>query len=250
MKKNLFILGILSISLFLLHGTSIAADLIKDFVSFDQAYIPALALTSQGKIEESKKAMNLLKDNWKTFKETYKTHNKKDLEWGKDFDKVDQMISSADKIVLSGKDISRAHDVLEDVRIVFMKLRKRNNIDYYVDYLTEFHEPMEAVVLTAKDKTPETLTDGDVREIQTSLNQASTIWGKIENLKFDEKLFGFATDRTVKMKSYVQAESDALKRLKQTMGSKDKKLIIQVAVAIKPNFANLFMMFGDFERIK
>jgi hypothetical protein len=79
MKKNLFILSILGIGLFLLYGTSTAADLMKDFVSFDRVYIAALALTSQGKIEESKKATNLLKENWKTFKGTYKTYNKKIL---------------------------------------------------------------------------------------------------------------------------------------------------------------------------
>jgi hypothetical protein len=157
---------------------------------------------------------------------------------------------NADKIVLSGKDILKAHEILEDIQIVFMKLRKRNNIDYYIDYLTEFHEPMEAIVLTVKDKTPETLTNGDIREIQISLNEALPIWGKIENLKFDEKLFGFAADKTIKMKSYVQGESGALNRLKQVIASKDRKLIIQASVAIKSNFANLFMMFGDFERIK
>lgn len=250
MKKQLLIFCILSISLFLLQGTSTAADLIKDFVIFDRAYIPALWLTSQGKVEESKKAMNLLKKNWKTFKGTYKAYNTKDMEWEKDFDKVDQMVLNADKILLDGKDISKAHDVLEDVCIVFMKLRKRNNIDYYVDYLTEFHEPMEAIVLTAKDKTPETLTDGDVREIQTSLNEASALWEKIEKLKFDEKLFGFSTNKTMKVKNYVKAESDALNKLKQTMASKDKQLTIKAAVGIKPNFANLFVMFGDLERIK
>ena len=250
MQKKLIIIGILSISLFLLKGTSRGADLIKDFVSFDKAYIPALALTSQGKIEESKKAMILLKENWKTFKEVYNSYNKKDLEWEKDFDKIDQMILNADEIVLSANDILRAHDVLEEVRIILMELRKRNNIDYYVDYLTEFHEPMEAIVLTAKDKNPETLTDGDVREIQSSLNQASIIWEKIENLKFDEKLFGFANEKIMKMNHYIKSESDALNRLKQAMGNKDKRLIIQAAVAVKPNFANLFMMFGDFERIK
>ncbi len=250
MKKHLLIISILGVTLFLLYGASRAADLMKDFVSFDRAYIPALALTSQGKMEESKTAMNFLKENWKAFKKTYKTFKKKDLEWEKDFDKVEQAIVDADKIILNEKDLLKAHDVLEEIRMIFMKLRKRNNMDYFVDYLTEFHEPMEVIVLTAKGKTPETLTDGDVRGIQTSLNEALSLWKKIENVKFDEKLFGFSPDKTIKIKNYIKSESETLNKLQQTMASKDKKAMIQAAVAIKPNFANLFMMFGDFERIK
>ncbi len=77
MKKMLLVFGILSISLFFLGRTSPASDLMKDFASFDRAYIPALSLTSQEKIEESKKAMDLLKENWKIFNGNYATYNKK-----------------------------------------------------------------------------------------------------------------------------------------------------------------------------
>jgi hypothetical protein len=38
----------------------------------------------------------------------------------------------------------QAHEALEPVRVELMKVRQHQGLDYFVDWLTAFHEPIEA----------------------------------------------------------------------------------------------------------
>ncbi|MBF0280809.1 MAG: hypothetical protein HQM13_23660 [SAR324 cluster bacterium] len=222
----------------------------RDMVSFDQAYIPALALTSQEKSGPSKKAMELLKSNWSGFKKNYYDKNRKDFSWKKDFDHIDELILKADRIVKSGKNLKDAHEELEGIRNVFLALRQRNGINYFVDYLTEFHEPMEGIVLSALKKTPETLTSENVNTIRNLLPQTISLWEKIQKDSFDQELFRFNDSKITQMKKLMKSEGMALEQLQNALEGSDHALLIKRSVAIKPNFAKLFMMFGDFETLK
>jgi hypothetical protein len=237
-------MGILTMVICLMLLGFTKANLLKDFASFDRAYIPALFMTNQGEKESSKKTMLSLKENWKILKDKYYKGNLKDSKWKEDFDNVDQMILKADNIVINEGNLSEAHNSLEGIRTVFMELRKRNNMDYYIDYLTEFHEPMEAIILTAKGKNPENLTDADIEKIQKSLDEALSIWIRFEKAKFNKSIFGFNDKKVKTMRNYIKLEYESLNRLRQFIDTKDKKAIIQSAIDIKPNFVNLFTLFG------
>ena len=250
MQKKHLLMGILTLGICLMLMGFTKVDLLKDFASFDRAYIPALSMTNQGEKEQSKISMSLLKDNWKIFKGKYYKHNSKDSKWKEDFDNVEQMIMKADSIVSNEGNLSDAHNSLEGIRTVFMELRKRSKIEYYIDYLTEFHEPMEAIVLTAKGKNPETFTDADIEKIQKSLDEALSIWTRFEKAKFKKSIFGFNKEKTKTMRNHIKLESESLSKLKQSIETKDKKAIIQSAIGIKPNFVNLFTTFGDFSKMK
>jgi hypothetical protein len=249
MKRGYLLINILLGLAFLIISCA-PKNLQKEFASFDKFYIPALSLTSQGKMEQSKVAMMLLKEKWKTFKGKYYNHIPKDSEWKQNFDDVEQMILEADEIVKNGEDLLGAHELLESVRFTFMELRKRNGIDYYVDYLTEFHEPMEEIVLTAKGKTPDTLTDADMSKIRELLAESSHLLDKIETARFDASLFGFSDEKAELMNEYVRLEFESLSKLRQSIENGDKNLIIKSAAGIKPNFVKLFLLFGDFESTK
>ena len=138
MKKILVLVGISILFLTTAASAGSQTDLIKAFVSFDQAFIPPLAITNQEKVKPSKKAMAILNQNWSHFKAAYENHNPADPDWKKDFDYADAQIKKANATVNSGKDLFSAHETLESVRIQFMELRRRNKIDYYVDWLCFF----------------------------------------------------------------------------------------------------------------
>lgn len=80
----------------------------------------------------SKKAMKILKQNWKTFRARYYDSNPQDPLWKNDFDKIDNQIMEADNIVKGGKDLMQAHEALEEIRIITKDLRTRNKIVYYI----------------------------------------------------------------------------------------------------------------------
>lgn len=218
-----------------------------DMVTLDRAYIAALALTSQERREPSLRAMAVLVPTWKAFQAKYAAANPADPQWRPDFDLVDGMIGRADGLVLTGASLVEAHDELEGVRVTLMHLRSRNGIAYYVDGLTAFHEPMEAIMLAAKGKTPETLTAADRDLIKERLPEALALWSEVAAAPFDAGLYGFGEAKQGVLRRQVAAEADALAQLQAAVDSGDTGAVIQRAPALKGVFAPLFMLFGDFE---
>ncbi|MBW1945879.1 MAG: hypothetical protein JRJ51_24075, partial [Deltaproteobacteria bacterium] len=56
MEKWKFTLGMLILSLLFIFPVASHADIKKDFVAFDRAFIPPLAITNQEKVKPSRKA--------------------------------------------------------------------------------------------------------------------------------------------------------------------------------------------------
>ena len=244
---------------------------LRESAALDKAYIPALVLTNQGKVEQSQKAMTRLKEVWETYANKYYPLVPRDREFRRSLDKIQNAIRTADHIVNSGGDLADAHEALEEIRFTFMALRKgrltssmirwkeRGELEwnevwlpdyYYIDYLNEFHEPMEAIVLTAKGKTPETLTDEDVAKIKEYLAEASELLDKIYGAEFEQSVFDFSDEKAQTIRDYIDQETESLYRLRNALDDEDKEAIIQSSMGIKPGFVKLFTMFGDFESLK
>ena len=220
--------------------------LLKQMVHFDQVYIPTLAFTSDEIVKLSRDAMKSLLPEWNKFRTGYQNSNSIDPQWSTDFDRVDGYISDAQKIIDSGKNLHDAHEKLESIRIILMNLRTRNGIDYFIDYLTRFHEPMEKIVLAAKGKTAETFSENDLEIIRKDLPTAKYLWKQIEDNKFDSNLFEFNASKKILLKKLIDDERHALNRLDTTLERQDKNKIILAAVGIKPGFARIFKLFGTF----
>jgi hypothetical protein len=227
-----------------------AGQLEKDMAAFDRVYIPALALTSQDNKAAAKKAIALTKAGWGVFKKKHAGAFKKSKPDKRDLAIIDQMITDAERTVRSNGKLAEAHEILEGVRDTFLAIRKRNSIDYYLDYTTRFHEPMETIVLTAMGKTADTLTDAMLRKIKSNFSIAEPAWKKLQSAAFDPVLFSFDAKKDAQRLDYIKAEAEAMGRLKIALDSGDKGAIIKAAPGIKSNFMQLLLMFGDFTRIK
>ena len=249
MRKTMICTAVAFLILSLVTPVHANEALMKDFVSFDRAFIPPLALTNQEKVNPSKKAMMILKENWSAFKGKHYEANPKDAKWKSDLDKVESSIQAAGKIIEGGKNLMEAHELLEQVRYAFMALRKRNQMDYYLDHLSEFHEHMESIIHTASERDAGSLSPKDKEHVGKELGQASLIWERIQALRFDAALFGFNDQKQEEMKDLVKKEAEALQRLKTALGGSNNAAIIKSAKEIRPNYANLYKMFGDFDRV-
>lgn len=250
MKKILFF----ALGTMLFLNTAIplwaASRLEKDMFTFDKAYITALSLTSQTDKAAAQKAMALTVAEWTVFKKKHaKTFNKNKLDKA-DFAAIGKMISDAERIVRENEKTDEAHEVLEGVRNTFLKIRKRKSIDYYLDYTTKFHEPMETVVLTAKGKTAQTLTDEMLLKIKDNFKIVQQEWENLQKAPFDPTLFSFSAEKDTQRVAYIKAETEAINKLKNALEHGDKGEIIKASMGLKSNFASLFLMFGDFEKIK
>jgi hypothetical protein len=250
-KTELFLMVMVGLSFVLAPLTGYGQDaLIKDTAVFDKAFIPALFVTGQGKVQESKLSMKYLKEGWETFKKKYYSTQPKDLQWKKDMDEVEELIMSADETVTSGKELPSAHEDLEAIRTILMDARQRNKIEYFPDLLTEFHGVMEEIFDTVDKKKPETLSDKDIQILGDLLPDAQEAWDAAKKAKFDAALYGFKPEQVQKMKNLHKEEEDALLALKGAFEKRNKADIIKHALSLKPKFVAVYLLFGDFERLK
>ncbi len=221
------------------------AGLKEDMVAFDRAYIPALAVTAEGKLPESQRAMEQLNKQWAAFKKQNANAKGADKQWKTDFADIQRMITEANKIVASGTDIEKAHEALEGVRLTMLDMRARRKMPYYVDMLTHFHDRMEEIALIAKDKTPATLSAEDVGKLRATLPDAEKRWADVKATRLDPA-FGFNAEQQDNLAKFVASESAALEALKQALTGDDRAAILKAATAIKPGFAKIFKAFGNF----
>ncbi len=250
MEKRKFTLGILILVFLFIFPAASHANIQKDFVAFDRAFIPPLAITNQEKVKPSRKAMKILIQDWEAFKAKYYDSNPKDAKWKEDFDRIERQIREAAKIVKSGEKLMSAHEALEEIRIITLELRKRNNIPYFLDPMTEFHTLMEQIFHAGKDNSPEDLDAGMIDDLKEAVAEAKALWRKIGEFPFDKDLYGFSDAMVAQMKKYHEAEAAALDNVNKAIDSGDKKAIIKAAMGVKSNYAQTYKMFGDFDRLK
>lgn len=248
MKK--IIASILFLFLMTIPLSASETQLMKDMISFDRAYIPSLAMTSQEKREPSIKALEILTDEWKSFKEKYYAFNSTDTVWQSDMDSIEEGILEALDIIDQRGSLSEAHEAVEGIRFTMMQMRERQNIDYFVDHLTRFHDPMEMILMAVVGKTPETLSNNDLTRIKSALPEAVRLWGEVGSFNLDPSIYDLDEKRMKNINAAIPAEKQALQLLVEVLGKGDESGIIKAASAIKPNFAKVFMQFGDFERLK
>jgi len=225
---------------------SAEAGLVQDMVRFDQAYIPVLAVTSDEKLAPARQALARLLPVWTSFKTSHYENVRGDAQWQSSLDTIDRHIKASERIIQQGTRLKDAHEELEHIRFVFMELRVRNGIDYYIDHLTRFHEPMETIVLAAKGKDESTLTQADLDLIRSTLPKAIQLWQQTSASEIDAVLFGFNSQQASALRQLVENETAALQKLQHRLQTGNKKDIISAAVAIKPNFAKSFKLFGRF----
>jgi hypothetical protein len=246
-KTNIFLTAIL-ISILMLSACG-QRSLQNEMISLDQVYIPALFITEAGSGEAAKKAIKTLREGWENFSIKYYNFRPQDPSWKQTFDLVDQRIFSADKIARSGKDLGLAHQELLGVKDLLFKMRRKNNIKYYVDYLIEFNQPLEAIILLTKDKDPSQLRAEDIKNLKWLVEREVSLWNKIAKSEFNSALFGFDWHKSSLMRKYIIAETEILQKLKRAVNEGDFTYINLSSDDLLANYINLYRLFGDFEGI-
>lgn len=220
---------------------------LASFVALDQAYIPPLFFTSVEKLAASQASFAELQQEWTHFSSS-NAQLFQDSQWAADLEQIDQRLEKAEAIIASGQGLKKAHDELEHLREILLTARQRNQFDYFVDYLTAFHEPMEAIVLTAKQTLPEEWTAETTAKIQSTLPAAEARWQAVQGASFQAADYGFSQERYQKMQQLLLAEAQALEELKTALLQEAPIPQLRArALGIKPNLAGLFKLFGNLE---
>jgi CpeT protein len=229
-----------------IEEAKIIANLKEDMVKFDRAYIPALAFSEKQELQKSIRAMKELLTDWEKLKSKYYDEEINDPDWKANLDAIGALIAAVDELVNTKHDLYAAHNMLEDLKLSFGHIRQRYSIDYYIDYLNEFHKTMAAIIDIAGGKKPEDLSPDDIEKIKALYPDAAAIWKTVAKKRFDDKFFGFDEDKLSLMSGYMALESFALDKLGQALENDDFQQILQAAIGLKPNFAKLYKLFGNF----
>lgn len=221
------------------------AGLIEEMVALDRAYIPALALTTQGKAAESRRALEILEGRWVQFRST---PSGSDPQWTADFATVQARIVQA-RDALASDDPARAQQALQGVRYILHEVRSRAGVAYFLDAVLGFHEPMERIALAVKDRTPDTLSDSDLAQIRAALPLATQRWQGAAAQPVDAA-WPLSAGQRRGIEELVSRQSAQLETLAQALAAGDRAAILSAAQALKPVFSRTYMAFGDFDAVR
>jgi hypothetical protein len=188
--------GYAAIGLALALFGSAQAAILDNSIALDAVYIPALSLTNAkpgdtAAAAKARAAMQRLDADWPALRAALL----KDLSGKapaqaaaarKTLAQVDQALAEARKAMAAGNNAA-AHTALEDVRIDLMKLRSAQGVDYFMDRLTAFHEPMEVLALAGNTLKPQDLTPAKRAEMEKTYAEARALWRSIEQNLPDPK---------------------------------------------------------------
>jgi len=237
-----------------LFGSAQAA-ILDNSIALDAVYIPALSLTNakQGDTAAAAKAraaMQRLDAEWPVLRAALL----KDLSGmtpaqavaaRKTLAQVDQALAEARKAMAAGNNAA-AHTALEDVRIDLMKLRSAQGVDYFMDRLTAFHEPMEVLALAGNTLKAQDLTPAKRAEMEKTYAEARALWRSVEQNLPDPKVYQLSEAQQTQFNKGMADVTQALSRLSDALRGTDNAALLKAAAAIKPPFARTFTAFGRY----
>ncbi len=148
------------------------ADLVAGMVAFDRACIPVLALSNQSKADASRMAMEILKEQWSVFAGQFGARYA-EADWKERFERTTVVLVRSEEL-LKNDELAGAHASLKEVRGIWVDLRERRSVPYYVDYLNRYHESMENVTAATAGRTATTLEEAQVRQVAFPFLPAAT----------------------------------------------------------------------------
>lgn len=230
------------------------AGLRETSVALDAVYIPALFLTSAaqadpGAADKARKAVAALETRWQALmpglrQELAGAGGARTATARKTVEGVHRHIQSGARAVAAGQ-FKAAHEALEEVRVDLLQARRAVGLDYFVDRLTAFHEPMEVLALAGTQLKPGQLTPVERARLEQAYVHARALWHQIEAHRPDLAAHGLTGNRAAQFMAGMAAETDALARLSDALRGADAAALLRAASAIKPPFAKVFTAFGQ-----
>jgi len=139
------------------------------------------------------------------------------------------------------------NEQLEPIRIIFMDLRKRNGLLYFLDGLTTFDGLIDEISNRLVGKVR--LQDKEIRELQALADTASQVLQGLSDFELKPKLFGFNSDKLAAINARLLEQQRLVQKLSQVIQARDLDAVFQSAQDLKPNFIVLYKAFGGFQPI-
>jgi len=235
-------------------GLAVASEqpaLIATMVRLDALYIPFLSLTSAAQADaraapKAAAAAARLRAAWPSLQQALLARPPapaRSAAWSRAVQQAGRQLSLAEQAMTKG-DWKEAHEALEPVRIALMKERQAAGLDYFVDRLTAFHEPMEELALAGASLAPGAVDAQRRRDLEQAFASARALWLAVEQHLPDVRTYGLSASREAQFRQGLATEAAALSRLSDALRGSDNGALLVAARSIKPPFAKVFTAFG------
>ena len=136
-KKFLFLIIII---IFFLSCKKEEDNFLQDMVELDKAYMKTLLYIRDNNNTNRKSFIEHFIIVWDSFKKKYYNSNPEDPQWKADFDSLQDILIRSHYYVATGEDESAGYFILHDIKYVLSDLRRRNNINWFVDNLSAIYK--------------------------------------------------------------------------------------------------------------
>lgn len=117
-----------------------SSTLLEDMAFLDKQYMKALLVSKNMNGKNTEIALDKFMVFWREFKKRYYDINEEDRQWKTDFDAMQDILVRSKFYVESGEDISASYLILHDGKYVLSDMRKRNNIEWFIDNLNAIYK--------------------------------------------------------------------------------------------------------------
>jgi hypothetical protein len=220
-------------------------DIVSDSARLDRYLIPALVHTSQRDHAQAMAAVESFETEWETFRESH--YESGDSVWRAVFDEVDTMIADAAAIIEGGEYITDAYGSLDDIRMLLSEWREDNGIEYLVDPLHEFQEPLADMARLVASRKPESLKLEELGELAELQVEIEEIWLDMMDVEFDIGRYGMTEEKAESFERLVGSVDYAISRLRGALEAGDRAGVLTAVRELEDWFGEVYAIFGDFE---
>ena len=161
--------------------------LIKDMVVVDKAYIPALMIAKKGDAPHAQAAVEELASSWSDFDS--KWQDAVNEEWREGFARIDTLVAEASKLASAPQDLKQAHTALDEIRHVLARLRKKEGIKYFVDFVTTVEDALDEVVPVVAHDKDKPMTSDELDIAEQGLVRAKEAWKVVTSTRIDKTVY-------------------------------------------------------------
>lgn len=227
---------------------STRADLVKDMVVLDKAYIPALLLSRKGDLSRADIAVKRLVDSWRAFQSKWKPDA--DDAWRAGFARIDVLIAESARQLSSTQDLGRVHTVLDEVRHVLSRLRKTEGIAYFGDRLTTFDDALDEVKLAVVQDRHLIMSSDELDVSENLLLEAARRWKAIVDTRLDKIVYRIDYYSMGEVASYREEGTRLLDELLDELRHADRGVLAQKVETLDGDFRNLLRLFGEYSGLE
>jgi hypothetical protein len=213
------------------------------YVQWNHPYKRALLATSRGTDEQAKRVLGAAQEQWYSLLGAYylspPLEFAADPQWQTDLAAITGYLQIA-TWQLYGGDMGAAHSSLEPVRRIWLDVRERNEVPWFGDRLTRYHDLMEPVVMWATGAADGGVAPDNIDEFDAQLKTLVAAWMEV----VDSARRTPPPGNTRQFAMAMEQEHDALKALDAASAEGRYEDIPEAARGVQKAFIQLYMGFG------